>query len=322
MQKRILVTGGAGFIGSHLVDELIKRGSDPGDIIVIDDLSTGKIENVNPDVKVKAVNLCHYSTWELQGLLQKEHIQEVYHLAARARVQPSYLSPHDYILDNVIGTQKLLEACRLAGIKKIVFASSSTVSYGNYLNRDRGEYTGRTIFKDSPYSLSKHMGEELCHMYKNLYDMKIVVLRYFSVYGEKMDLSESNSTVLSRILKTACTDSTFFLYGSGNQSRDFTHVCDIVNGTISAMENSLRLEFDYYELGSTNSVKLNVILKLFPGLRIEKIPAKKEIMHTNANSADAHYGFGYSKSVDVIEWMKDQSNNLDYWKQRLELYEN
>lgn len=315
MQKRILVTGGAGFIGSHLVDELIQRGTDPEDIVVIDDLSTGKIENLNETVqsrrvKLYRVNLCHYTVLELYKLLLDTEVSQVYHLAAKARVQPSYAAPNDYILDNVIGTQKLLEACRLAGIKKIVFASSSTVSY---LNEKNGK---------SPYSVSKALAEQLCRMYQELYQMNIVSLRYFSVYGEKMDMSRSNSTVLSRILRSLILKDPFTLYGDGRNSRDFTYVGDIVSGTISTMEKIESLKDTVLELGCTKPVAINSILKLLPDLWIDKQPAVTEIPITMSNSTHAHYSIGYEYRTDVLDWFKEQVNNLDYWKQRLELYEN
>jgi nucleoside-diphosphate-sugar epimerase len=236
---------------------------------------------------------------------------QVYHLAARARVQPSYTAPNDYILDNVIGTQKLLEACRLAGIKKIVFASSSTVSY---LNNTNG---------NSPYAVSKSMCEDLCKMYKDHYGINTVSLRYFSVYGEKMDLSLKNSTVLGRILRCMVkVDEPFQLYGTGNNSRDFTYVGDIVNGTISAMENIENLKYSYYEMGCTLPISIKTILASVPYLVVEKVPKVAEIPITMSTCASANRDFGFVYRTHVKDWFKEQVNNLDYWKQRLELYEN
>jgi UDP-glucose 4-epimerase len=309
--SKILVTGGAGFIGSHLVDELIKRGTDPGDIFVIDNLSTGKLENLQKEVPFRRIDLCHFTLVELFSFLQNSGITEVYHLAARARVQPSFKTPHEYIFDNVIGTQKLLEACRLAGVKKFVFASSSTVSY---LNRPDG---------NSPYAVSKSTCEDLCKMYKDHYGIHTVSLRYFSVYGERMDLSLQNSTVLARILRCMIKPyEPFQLYGTGKNSRDFTYVDDIVTGTIGAMENIEKLRMYSYELGCTLPISIKELLKSVPDLVVEMVPKVREIPITMSSSGDANRDFGYGYRTYVKDWFKEQLQNLDYWKERLELYEN
>lgn len=307
--SRILVTGGAGFIGSHLVDELIKRGEDPSNIVVIDDFSTGV--NVPPDeTGLCKTRIDEFYPPELCRFLSNYGIDRVYHLASLARVQPSYLNPHKWISRNINSTTNLLEACRLAGINKIVYASSSTVSY---LNEKNGK---------SPYSVSKSLSEQICRMYQELYGMNVVSLRYFSVYGEKMDMSESNSTVLSRILRSMILDVPFKLYGSGETRRDFTYVGDIINGTLSAMEKIGTYQSDVFELGCTKPIYIKDILKLVPDLCVEHLPAVKEIPITMSYSSDAHYSIGYEYRTDVLAWFEEQLYNLDYWKQRMKLYEN
>lgn len=318
---RILVTGGAGFIGSHLVDELIKRGTDPNRIVVIDNFSTGLLANVHPEVKVLDAPLNGIIIDNFVKVLQIDEIDEVYHIAAIARVQPSYKDPNRWIRNNVDSTANLLEVCRLAGIKKIINASSSTVSYMN--NGSIGGSRSLTKKANSPYSVSKYLGEEICKLYRDSYDMNIVSLRYFSVYGEKMDLSEENSTVIPRIFRSIIRNEPFYLYGSGDHRRDFTHIDDIVDGTIRAMEKLEHLHCDFYELGSTDSIRIKDLLKVLPDLQIENVKAVEEIPVTISDSSSAHYAFGYKKTKDVREWLKYQVNeNMDYWKERLKLYEN
>lgn len=313
---RILVTGGAGFIGSHLVSELIKRGVSPHDITIIDNFSTGIRQNINHlSIEILGYDLAAVDSKTLSNILSGRNISRVYHIAALARVQPSHENPEKWISNNVKSTTTLLEACRLAGIRDIINASSSTVSY----MRPGISFPKRST---SPYSMSKFLGEELCKMYRDLYGMNIVTLRYFSVYGENMDMSAQNSTVISRILLSIINNKPFRLYGTGRHRRDFTHVSDIVDGTIRAMLMVDRLQ-SCYELGSTNAISIKDLLATCPDLQIMQMASVDEIPNTVSNSGPAHYAFGYKKTYDVLEWLKHQvSENMDYWKIRASYYEN
>lgn len=302
---RVAVTGNAGFIGSHLVDELLRRNYE---VVGIDNLSTGIRENIDPRIKFYECDLATDKD-SIIDILSEEKIKQVYHIAARARVQPSYLNPSEYIFNNVQSTQNLLQGCVLTGIKNVVYASSSTVSY---LDTKNGM---------SPYAISKKMSEDLCTMYSNTYGIRIPILRYYSVYGERMDMSIRNSTAIARIIHAAISNTPFKLFGSGYHRRDHTYVGDIVNGTINAMINNSKAFCPHYELGTGRSISLKEILSDL-NVIIENDDVVLEISETIAYTYLASRDFEYVTTTNVKDWLNAQLMNSDYWLQRRALYEN
>jgi nucleoside-diphosphate-sugar epimerase len=137
-----------------------------------------------------------------------------------------------------------------------------------------------------------------------------------------MDLSESNSTLFARIFKSLILDVPFKLYGDGTHARDFTHVDDIVSGTILAMEHIEKCKRNHYELGTSKSYSIRDILKMVPQLKIDHLPSVSEVSITRANTANAELEFNYTPERNIELWLVNQLNNLDYWKSRLLLYEN
>ena len=224
--SRVLVTGGCGFIGSHLVDKLIDQKYE---VIVLDNFSTG--HHKNNKSKIYKASVTNFS--KVYKILKKEKPDSIIHLAARARIQPSLNNPLEYNTVNVSGTLNILEAARLLKIRKILYASSSSVMFGTkalpYTESDRPRPT-------TPYSLTKYIDELYADLYSNLYGLETIGFRFFNVYGTRMAKGTYKTviTIFSKQVKSGCP---ITIVGNGTQKRDFTHVADIVSGIILALNN-------------------------------------------------------------------------------------
>lgn len=220
-----IVTGGAGFIGSHLVDALLDKGED---IHVVDDLSTGKKENLNPAASFHKMDICNPG---LNKLICSIRPEVVFHLAAQVSVPRSLVNPYEDTRVNVLGTVNLLEACVQAGVKRVVFSSSAAV-YGmpQYLPVDE-EHPLLTI---SPYGASKVAAEKYLQLYNRIYDLEYVILRYANVFGPRQDVDGEGGVV--SIFAQAMRDSLpLKIYGDGEQTRDFIYVKDVVRANLAAL---------------------------------------------------------------------------------------
>lgn len=207
-----VVTGGAGFIGSHLTKTLLDVGYN---VRVIDNLSTGSLTNLTPVLnKDSKLKLYTYSIEHLEELIELfQGARYVFHLAAIPRIQRSVEDPIGTAKINIMGTLNVLEAARQAGVKRVVFSSSSSVKT-----------------KRSPYAVQKSVGEDLVRLYNDLYGLETVILRYFNVYGPNMDSESDYATVIARFLK----EDPVTIYGDGDQTRGFCYVDDIVDATFRA----------------------------------------------------------------------------------------
>lgn len=226
--KRCLVTGGAGFIGSHLVDCLIQKGAK---VTVLDDLSTGFQKNL---ANVENSNM-HFVQDSLlnEGILENIifGIEYVFHLAALPSVPQSIAEPIKTGKVNALGTLKLLEYSRKASVKKVVFSSSCAV-YGDSLASPLSEE--EIPMPMSPYAFQKLMSEDFCKMYNTIYDLPTTSLRYFNVYGPRQDLSSEYSAVVPKFISSVSNGISPIIYGDGGQSRDFVFVSDVVNANLKA----------------------------------------------------------------------------------------
>jgi UDP-glucose 4-epimerase len=221
---KALVTGGAGFIGSHIVDALIARGDE---VICVDDKSAPQNDqfywndaatNIGADIRDLHESVYH-------------GVDVVFHLAARSRIQPTVSRPSECFSVNVMGTQEVLEACRIAGVKRVVYSASSSY-YGN---------ASKPPFKEdapkgcaTPYSLSKWQGEELCDLYTKLYGLSTISLRYFNVYGPREPLRGEYAPVMGLFARQKSAGQPMTIVGDGEQRRDFTHVFDVVQANLLA----------------------------------------------------------------------------------------
>lgn len=223
-----MVTGGAGFIGSHLVDKLIELGHE---VSIIDDMSGGKIENVNEKARLHVLDIS-------RDYFDFHDIDYVFHLAAIPRVPYSVEYPKETHDANVTGTLNVLLAAEEARVKKVIFASSSSV-YGDQELPLKETY--RTMPK-SPYALHKSMGEQYMTLFNDLFDVPTVSLRFFNVYGPRADPNSEYSLVVAKFLKYKRDQLKLPIYGDGKQTRDFTYVSDVVDACILAMEKNIRGE--------------------------------------------------------------------------------
>ena len=253
MQK-VIVTGGAGFIGSNLVDELIKQEIE---VIVLDNLSTGKQENINPravfyqcDVSRMPMNTFDY--------LFKD-VDTVFHLAATPQVQYSIENPTDN--NNLYSLINMLEVSRILGVKRFVFSSSSAV-YGNPkytpINEDH------PINPLSPYALHKLIGEQYCKLYSDIYNLDTVCLRYFNVYGNRMPKEGAYKSVIS-VFKEQYNKESLNIVNDGEQKRDFIHVNDVIQANILATTSTKNHKGDIFNVGTGQAYTVNEIADMFGG---------------------------------------------------------
>lgn len=262
----ILVTGGAGFIGSHLVDRLIEQNHS---VYVIDNLSTGKKENINPKATFLEGNV-------RQFFCLPAKMEVIFHLAALARIQPSFEKPFETYLVNSTGTMAMLEIAR-RDKSKIVYAGSSTFYGGVFLN---------------PYAFFKHTGEECCRLYSYVYGVPAVIARFFNVYGPRQIEEGDCSTVIGIWERQYRNNKPLTITGDGEQRRDFTHVDDIVSGLIAMSQGQWKGEV--FNLGSGINHSLNEVAKMFKGAEVQYIPARPgEARDTLAD---------ITKSVEMLNW--------------------
>jgi UDP-glucuronate 4-epimerase len=253
---RILVTGGAGFIGSHLVEKLLATGHE---VSILDDfndyydpqIKRGNIERVAGDVAVHQMDLRDGAAVSL--LFQREKFDAIVHLAARAGVRPSISQPQLYYDTNVSGTLHLLEAARLTGIERFIFASSSSV-YGICKTVPFSEdlHLTQTI---SPYASTKIAGEFLCSTYSHLYRMRIVALRFFTVYGARQRPDLAIHQFTRKIHAGQAIDQ----FGDGTTRRDYTYIDDIIQGVMAALDYN-GPSFDVFNLGENATIQLKDLI--------------------------------------------------------------
>lgn len=227
-----LVTGGAGFIGSHIVDSYINDGHE---VVVVDNLSSGRRENVNP----KASFLQHDLADGIADLCRDYNIEIIHHVAARPRVKYSIDYPVDTTQENITNTVKVLDAARRAKVKRVVYSASSS-AYGNTKIFPTTEDRASAATTVSPYALQKYVGEEFCRMFSQLYRLDTVSLRYFNVYGPRSTAESEYSAVIPIFIEQIVRGEPVTVHGDGQQSRDFTYIADVVRA------NRLAASFEGY----------------------------------------------------------------------------
>src|SRR5216110_3343742 len=253
---RILVTGGAGFIGSHLAEKLLAAGHK---VVILDDFNDfydPQIKHANIAGFAKDVTVCHVDLREndsVRTVFGREKIDAIVHLAARAGVRPSIQYPRLYYDTNVIGTLHLLEAARVTGVQRFIFASSSSV-YGasKTIPFSEEEHLTQTL---SPYGATKIAGEFLCSTYSHLYQMRVVGLRYFTVYGPRQRPDLAIHQFTRRIYAGQPIDQ----FGDGSTRRDYTYIDDIIQGTMAALKYD-GSRYDIFNLGESDTIQLKELI--------------------------------------------------------------
>ena len=258
--SKIIVTGGAGFIGSHLVDELVNLGHQ---VIVIDDFSTGNIERLN-NSKSK-IKILRQSLNQEAALLKKipailEDTEFIFHLAELPRIERSIVDPLGTHDANVNGTLVALELSKRLKAKRFIFVSSSSV----YGNQEKLPLTEDLIPNpQNPYALHKLLGEHYCRLYAQLYKMPVIVFRLFNVYGPGMFSKGSYKLVFTKWLEQIESNIPLTIFGSGKQTRDFTYIADSIDGLVRGIKLDDKKIFEIINLGYGRQIEVNYLAKLF-----------------------------------------------------------
>ena len=300
---RILVTGGAGFIGSHLVEKLLAAGHQVGVLDDFNDFYDPQIKHENiagfaRDVPVHHVDL--RDSGSVRKLFHREKFETIAHLAARAGVRPSIQQPQLYYDTNVSGTLHLLEAARVTGVERFIFASSSSV-YGlsKTVPFSEDEHLTQTL---SPYAATKIGGEFLCSTYSHLYRIRVVALRYFTVYGPRQRPDLAIHQFTRRIYSGQPIDQ----FGDGTTRRDYTYIDDVIQGTMAALNYEGPL-FDTFNLGESETIQLKDLIAAIENAlkkkaKINRLPEQPGDMPlTCANISKARKLLGYNPTTRLSD---------------------
>jgi UDP-glucose 4-epimerase len=293
--KRIVVTGGLGFIGSNLVEGLVEDN----EVIIIDDLSSGKLENIE-HLKMENLNLIKGNITELNLKKIFKDVDYVFHEAALISVPESVENPLIYNEINVKGTLQLLIAARDAGVKKVVFASSSAV-YGD--NKSLPISEDASLRPLSPYAVNKATGEMYCQVFTENYDLPTVSLRYFNVFGSRQDPNSAYAAVIPNFISAILKGEKPVIYGDGEQSRDFIPVKQVVKANIQACQSNETGVFNIALGKSTTINQLWDIIKEFMGTDVEPVymePRPGDVRHSLADVSRAK-SIGFKPKSDFKE---------------------
>jgi UDP-glucuronate 4-epimerase len=300
----ILVTGGAGFIGSHLVERLLTEGHG---VICLDNfdpfydpaLKHRNLSQALRDSRFRLVAGDLRDEGLIGKLFQEEKIEFVAHLAARAGVRPSVQDPALYADVNIRGTIRLLEACRKNGVRRYVFASSSSV----YGNNSRVPFSEEDPVNSpiSPYAATKKAGELLGHTYHHLYGLDVACLRYFTVYGPR----QRPEMAIHHFTRSIHEGRKISIFGDGNSLRDYTYIDDAIEGTLGAL--SREHGYEIYNIGESQTIRLSQLIQALEeqiGKKalVEHLPEQPgDVKHTYADIRKAREHLGYSPKTDIRE---------------------
>ena len=298
--RKAIVTGGAGFIGSNLVNRLIEKGIE---VVVLDNLSTGKEENINPKAKFIQCDISKSSIFDLMYNMKGADV--VFHLAALARVQPSIEDPIPFNEVNITGTLNILLAAHKTGIKRVIYSASSS-AYGNTDILPTPEDAPTNPL--SPYGLQKYVGEQYCKMFSEVYGLDTVSLRYFNVYGEQMNFGGAYKTVIAVFIEQMQKGEKLNIVNEGNQRRDFTYVGDVCNANILAATTSNKFNGEVFNVGNGDNFSVNEVADMFGG---EKKYGEKRIepFETLADNQKIK-SFGWKPTGNLSEWIKNYIKNV------------
>ena len=275
---KVLVTGGAGFVGTNLIKRLLEEGHE---VVSIDNYSTGLESNHQDEAE--------YLNYDIRNITSYDWIKPefVFHMAAIARIQPSFEKPQDYFEVNALGTMRLVDWCAKSGVP-VVYAGSSSKHSGRYKN---------------PYTFSKDLGEDIIKLYQQHYQLKASIARFYNVYGPNQLTEGGYTTLIGRWINSWYKQEKFVIYGDGEQRRDFTHVDDIVDAlTLVMYKQTYGYEF---ELGRGKNYSVNEVLQMFQQTA-EYLPARPGEALTTLNTDNT--------AREVLGW-KPTRNLTDYLKE-------
>ncbi|MDD1728252.1 MAG: SDR family oxidoreductase [Methanospirillum sp.] len=299
---RFVVTGGAGFIGSHIVDSLAGLGND---VIIFDNFISGRKENIAHLKENKKIKVIHGSITDLAILRAAcESADGIFHEAAIASVQQSLQNPLRTHETNATGTLNVLLAARDAGVKKIVSASSAAVYGDNPILPKHEEMIPEPL---SPYAVSKITGEYYCSVFSRLYGLKTVSLRYFNVYGPRQDPRSEYSGVISKFIMQAILGKPITIYGDGEQTRDFIFIDDVVTANIHAMERDVQGIFNIASGRETSLNKLEELVTSVSGTKVPVIyepPRSGDIRKSLADISRARKRLGFEPEYTITKGLE------------------
>jgi len=304
--KKFIVTGGAGFIGSHLVDKLIDKGHK---VIVIDNLSNGRISNLNKSIdKIKFVKQNIQNSKKIDKYFK--NVDYVFHLAALADIVPSIQNPKEYFDSNVDGTLSVLRCCLNHKIKKIIYSASASC-YGISKKIPTSEKS--EIVPQYPYALTKRLGEELVLHWSEVYNLNFTSFRFFNVYGPRSRTTGAYGAMFGVFLAQKIANKPMTIVGNGNQKRDFTYVSDVVDGLLKSINNK-KSDKQILNLGTGKAVSVNQIVKMLNGKKtfIPKRPGEPDI--TVADITKIKKYLNWKPKISINLGINKLLDNIDYWK--------
>jgi len=309
MKETALVTGGAGFIGSHITDALVDRDLN---VVVVDDESAESNEEFfwRKDTKNLVINICHQS--EVDKVFEDYRPDYVFHLAAESRIQPTLADPVKACKTNFLGTCNLLQAARKYGggradrkygVKKFIYSSTSS-AYGLKNEAPQREDMERDCL--NPYSVTKVAAEDLCKMYHSLWGLPTVIFRYFNIYGERQPVSGTYAPVIGIFLRQRAAGEAMTIVGDGEQRRDFTHVKDVVGANLlAAYSPNEKILGEIFNVGTGKNNSVLEIAKMTGG-EYRFIAAREgEAAVTLADNSKTVEMLGWRPTVKLEDWIKE-----------------
>jgi len=289
---KALVTGGAGFIGSHIVDALIARGDE---VVCVDDKSAPQNDQFYWNDAATNINA------DIRNLDESVYrgVDVVFHLAARSRIQPTVNNPSECFSVNVLGTQRVLDCSRLAGVKRVVYSASSSY-YGHASKPPFIESAPKGCA--TPYSLSKWQGEEVCDLYTKLYGLSTVSLRYFNVYGPREPLKGEYAPVMGLFKRQRDAGHPMTIVGDGKQRRDFTHISDVVDANLLAAEKVNVT--GPVNIGTGRNYSINDLAVMIGGDRLYTAERVGETRETLADNTRAREELGWYPRVILEDYLR------------------
>jgi UDP-glucose 4-epimerase len=302
---RVLVTGGAGFIGSHVVDLLLTNGHS---VTVIDNFSTGRRENLDHvanQINLLECDISQHGSW----INSFAGIDWVIHLAALADIVPSIQRPQSYYEANVNGTFNVLQASKNANVQRFIYAASSSC-YG-IPNRYPTSET-EEINPQYPYALTKRLGEELVMHWAQIYKLPAISLRFFNVYGPRSRTSGTYGAVFGVFLAQKLANEPMTIVGDGQQTRDFTYVTDIADAVVTAAKSDVAGEI--FNVGSGATVSVGKLTELLGGetVHIPKRPGEPECTFADITKIQKH--LQWHPKTRIEDGVSEVLKNIDYWK--------
>jgi len=304
---RTLVTGGAGFIGSNLVDWLVKEGHE---VIVLDNLCTGRLSNLKK--AKKKIKFIKIDIARNENNLHKffKKVDWVFHMAGLADMLPSILNPNKYFYNNVLGTLNILNASKKAKVKKLIYAASASC-YGITKKNPTSEKFG--IDPQYPYALTKFLGEQLTINWAKLYSMGNVSLRFFNVYGPRLSTKSAYSSVFGIFLAQKLAEKPLTIVGDGKQTRDFIHVFDVVKAMIKAAKKGKPGKI--YNVGSGKESSVNLIANIIGGRKVYVPKRPGETRRSLANISKIKKELNWKPKIKIKKGLEMLLSDISRWKE-------